>query len=162
MIVIQNLFKLLYFFPQFSWLLSVNLGWEGGVHVQTCGHHLHLDCLKSYRASLRGQQRQQNIAVDRGEYFCPLCRQLANSVLPLSPQLGECAAVVKSRHASTSTVLSELNGFLKEIQRNPVRVEFFSLFFLFLSFVLVDFYENIMFRRFHRICPWRWANPWKR
>ncbi|XP_015603280.1 E3 ubiquitin-protein ligase Ubr3 isoform X2 [Cephus cinctus] len=107
-------------FDAFSSLLSVNLGWEGGVHVQTCGHHLHLDCLKSYLQSLRGQQRQQSLAVDRGEYLCPLCRQLANSVLPLSPQIGECAAVVRSRHASPTTILSELNNFLKEIQRNPI------------------------------------------
>ncbi|XP_020708415.2 E3 ubiquitin-protein ligase Ubr3 [Athalia rosae] len=107
-------------FDTLSWLLSVNLGWEGGVHVQTCGHHLHLDCLKSYLQSLRSQQRQQSLAVDRGEYLCPLCRQLANSVLPLSPQLGECAAVVRSRHASPTAILTELNSFLKEIQRNPI------------------------------------------
>ncbi|KMQ97669.1 e3 ubiquitin-protein ligase ubr3 [Lasius niger] len=107
-------------FHTFSWLISVNLGWEGGVHVQTCGHHLHLDCLKSYLESLRSQQRQQSLAVDRGEYLCPLCRQLANSVLPLSPQLGECSAVVRSRHASTKTIFADLNTFLKEVQRNPV------------------------------------------
>lgn len=107
---------------QFSWLISVNLGWEGGVHVQTCGHHLHLDCLKSYLESLRSQQRHQSLAVERGEYLCPLCRQLANSVLPLSPQLGECSAVVRSRHASTKTIFADLNTFLKEVQRNPVRI----------------------------------------
>lgn len=107
-------------FDTFSWLLSMNLGWEGGVHVQTCGHHLHLDCLKAYRQSLRSQQRQQSLAVDRGEYLCPLCRQLANSVLPLSPQLGECNAIVRSRHASTTAILMELNNFLKEIQLNPI------------------------------------------
>ncbi|XP_011691605.1 PREDICTED: E3 ubiquitin-protein ligase UBR3 isoform X2 [Wasmannia auropunctata] len=107
-------------FDTFSWLLSINLGWDGGVHVQTCGHHLHLDCLKSYLESLRSQQRQQSLAVERGEYLCPLCRQLANSVLPLSPQLGECSAVVRSRHASTETIYADLNTFLKEIQRNPV------------------------------------------
>ncbi|XP_076675053.1 ubr3 ubiquitin ligase isoform X2 [Andrena cerasifolii] len=107
-------------FDTLSWLLAVNLGWEGGVHVQTCGHHLHLDCLKSYLQSLRNQQRQQSFATDSGEYLCPLCRQLANSVLPLSPQLGECAAVVRSRHASSATILSELHNFLKEIPQNPI------------------------------------------
>ncbi|XP_076232510.1 ubr3 ubiquitin ligase isoform X2 [Calliopsis andreniformis] len=108
-------------FDTVSWMLSVNLGWEGGVHVQTCGHHLHLDCLKSYLRSLRNQQRQQSFAVDSGEYLCPLCRQLANSVLPLSPQLGECAAVVRSRHASPATILLELNNFLEEIPQMPER-----------------------------------------
>ncbi|XP_012275050.1 E3 ubiquitin-protein ligase Ubr3 isoform X2 [Orussus abietinus] len=105
---------------QMSALVSVNLGWECGMHVQTCGHHLHLDCLKSYLQSLRSQQRQQSFAVDRGEYLCPLCRQLANSVLPLALQLGECEAVVRSRHASPTTILTELNNFLKDIQRNPI------------------------------------------
>ncbi|XP_066595206.1 E3 ubiquitin-protein ligase Ubr3 [Prorops nasuta] len=111
-------------FEGFSWLLSVNMGWKGGVHVQTCGHHLHLDCLKLYLQTLRGQQtaseqRPNSLAVNKGEYFCPLCRQLANSFLPLSPQLGECAAIVRSRQASPETILLELNNFLKEIQRNP-------------------------------------------
>lgn len=52
-------------FDSQSWLLSVSLGWQGGVQVQTCGHHLHLDCLKSYLHSLRSQQRQQSLAVER-------------------------------------------------------------------------------------------------
>ncbi|CAH1395459.1 unnamed protein product [Nezara viridula] len=98
-------------FDQLSWLLSVNLGWEGGVHVQTCGHHLHLDCLKSYLRSLRTQQK---VAAERGEYACPLCRQLANSVLPLPPQLGETAAMVRSRPSSLSSIIPELSSFLKE------------------------------------------------
>uniref|UniRef100_A0A1B6CS83 E3 ubiquitin-protein ligase n=1 Tax=Clastoptera arizonana TaxID=38151 RepID=A0A1B6CS83_9HEMI len=98
-------------FDKLSWLVSVNLGWEGGIHVQTCGHHLHLDCLKSYLRSLRNQQR---LNADRGEYACPLCRQLANSVLPLPPQLGECAAVVRSRPASFEAIITELTNFLKE------------------------------------------------
>lgn len=104
-----------------SWLLSINLGWEGGVHVQTCGHHLHLDCLKSYLQSLRSQQstRQQSLAPDKGEYLCPLCRQLANSVLPLSPQLGDCAQIVRSRPANMSDILHELNDFLKENKQAP-------------------------------------------
>lgn len=110
--------KLTRHFDLNSCLLSVNQGWEDGVHVQTCGHHLHLDCLKSYLQTLRNQQRQQTLAVERGEYLCPLCRQLANSVLPLSPQLGECAAVVRSRQASPKIILSELNNFLNDIQRN--------------------------------------------
>ncbi|GLG92566.1 Uncharacterized protein GBIM_00221 [Gryllus bimaculatus] len=107
-------------FDSFSWQLSVNLGWEGGVHVQTCGHHLHLDCLRSYLQSLRSQQRQQSIAVDRGEYWCPLCRQLANSVLPLSPQLGECAAVVRSRPAGLPSIVTEVCNFLKENPPTPM------------------------------------------
>lgn len=110
-----------------SWLLACNIGWEGGVHVQTCGHHLHLDCLKAYLESLRTQQRLQSLAVDKGEYFCPLCRQLANSVLPLSPQLGgERAAVVRSRQAPGSTpqqldplAVRELRDMMRDARREP-------------------------------------------
>nr|CAD7398319.1 unnamed protein product [Timema poppensis] len=109
------------YFDHASWLVSINLGWDPGVHLQTCGHHLHLDCLKSYLLSLRSQQRQQSIAVDRGEYWCPLCRQLANSVLPLSPQLGESAAMVRSRPASLPSMVGELTNFLKENPPNTVQ-----------------------------------------
>lgn len=52
-------------FEDSSWLLSISAGWEGGVHVQTCGHHLHMECLKSYLATLKTQQRQPNVAIDR-------------------------------------------------------------------------------------------------
>ncbi|KAJ0176856.1 hypothetical protein K1T71_008035 [Dendrolimus kikuchii] len=72
-------------FDQESWLLSVNVGWEGGVHVQSCGHHLHLRCLSAYLKALSAPQRPHNLQVDRGEFLCPLCRQLANTVLPLAP-----------------------------------------------------------------------------
>jgi len=99
-------------FNKLSWLVSVNLGWEGGVHVKTCGHHLHLDCLKTYLVSLLNQQR---LSSERGEHYsCPLCRRLANSVLPLPPQLGECAAIVRSQPATLNAIITELVKFLKE------------------------------------------------
>lgn len=59
--------------------------------------------------------------------MCPLCRQLANSVLPISPQLGECAAaLVRSRgmidsataenvkEADRQTISREIADLLKE------------------------------------------------
>lgn len=92
-------------FDDSSWLLSISGGWEGGVHVQTCGHHIHMDCLKGYLQSLKTQQRQHNISVDRGEYLCPLCRQLANSFLPLSPEFGiRQSALVKDRKTESHHV----------------------------------------------------------
>lgn len=56
----------------------------------------------------------------RGEYLCPLCRQLANSVLPLSPQLGERAQVVRSKTTCMAQVLDELSDFLRENVPKPV------------------------------------------
>ncbi|CAH1116050.1 unnamed protein product [Phaedon cochleariae] len=108
-------------FDQQSWFLSVNIGWDGGVHLQTCGHHLHLDCLHLYLMSLRSQQqRQPTLSPDKGEYLCPLCRQLANSVLPLLSQLGDKTSMVRSRsHESMSEVLDELTNFLRENDQSP-------------------------------------------
>lgn len=57
----------------------------------------------------------------RGEYLCPLCRQLANSVLPLSAQLGEKAQMVRSRPTEDMTeVLEEISDFLRENNQKPV------------------------------------------
>ncbi|CAL7947523.1 unnamed protein product [Xylocopa violacea] len=107
-------------FDTISLLLSVNLGWEGGVYVQTCGHHLHLNCLLPYVKSLGHQQRELSLAVDSGEYLCPLCRQLANCFLPLSPQLGKRGTIVRSPYAPLATIIPEIDNLLKEIhRRNP-------------------------------------------
>lgn len=70
-----------------SWYFGQNVGWEGGVHVQSCGHHVHLICHDAYILSLFSAQRPQNLNVERGEFLCPVCRQLSNCVLPLNPQL---------------------------------------------------------------------------
>ncbi|XP_060521351.1 E3 ubiquitin-protein ligase Ubr3 [Cylas formicarius] len=108
-----------HFDPQ-SWFLSVNTGWDGGVHVQTCGHHLHLDCLNSYLTSLRSQQRQQTLSPETGEYLCPLCRQLANSVLPLSPQYGDKSQMVRARpNEGMSQLLEEISDFLRDNDQKP-------------------------------------------
>ncbi|XP_078377169.1 E3 ubiquitin-protein ligase ubr3-like isoform X1 [Oculina patagonica] len=69
-------------------------GTEGGVHVQTCGHHLHVDCQQTYLKSL--QEEDANLLHQlphqmhpynprKGEFTCPLCRQLGNCVLPIVP-----------------------------------------------------------------------------
>lgn len=110
----------MHFNPQ-SWFLSINTGWDGGVHVQTCGHHLHLDCLNSYLTSLRSQQRQQSLSPEKGEYLCPLCRQLANSFLPLSPQYGDKSQMVRARaNESMAQVLEEISEFLNDNDQKPV------------------------------------------
>jgi len=61
-----------------------------GVLVTTCGHAVHLHCWQDYMSGLlrrvaaaesfegEGQVRPQ-----RGEFLCPVCRGLSNSVVPL-------------------------------------------------------------------------------
>ncbi|XP_061179951.1 E3 ubiquitin-protein ligase ubr3-like [Saccostrea echinata] len=82
----QQLKTMFEHFEESSCQVSVNIGWEGGVVIQTCGHYLHLDCHSSYLLSLRTQEMTGNLAVNKGEYWCPLCRQLANSVIPIPPE----------------------------------------------------------------------------
>ncbi|XP_042224390.1 E3 ubiquitin-protein ligase ubr3-like [Homarus americanus] len=99
-----------------SWLVSMNIGWEGGVHVQTCGHHLHLDCHQSYLLALRSQPRPNNpLNVDKGEYWCPLCRQLGNSVLPISPEIGDLSAMVKHPSTHDSDLVEEVDRLLLDL-----------------------------------------------
>src|SRR5699024_150470 len=40
------------YFDMESWLGSFNIGWCGGVHAQSCGHFMHLDCYQSYISSI--------------------------------------------------------------------------------------------------------------
>lgn len=35
-----------------SWLGSFNIGWRGGVHAQSCGHLMHMDCYQSYMSTI--------------------------------------------------------------------------------------------------------------
>jgi hypothetical protein len=60
-----------------------------------CGHYLHFDCYNSYKQTLDEQTnlftRSPNI-----EYTCPLCRQLANCVLPVTIPKSKFAASSKA------------------------------------------------------------------
>lgn len=65
-----------------------------GVHVSSCGHMMHSDCwqgfyksvvVKERRALRMGQYHVMDIA--KGEYLCPLCGCISNTVLPVLPAL---------------------------------------------------------------------------
>lgn len=85
---------------------SINIGWKGGVYAQMCGHYLHFDCYNSYKQTLDVSLGllpcfifiyyyyplllwlwlKDNL-LTRGstlEYSCPLCRQIANCVFPVT------------------------------------------------------------------------------
>jgi len=103
-----------------SHLLAVNTGWQGGVFVQSCGHHVHLACHQSYMQSLRGtgaRPTSQTLAVDRGEYMCPMCRQLANSVLPIPPDME--GQVVRARSQCAVILGHEVTALLREPPLSP-------------------------------------------
>ncbi|XP_067642366.1 E3 ubiquitin-protein ligase Ubr3 isoform X2 [Eurosta solidaginis] len=102
-------------FGEESWYLSNNMAYENGVHVQSCGHHVHLSCLDAYLKTLYATQRQHQH--ERGEFYCPVCRQLSNSVLPLSPQLDRPTPMVRSGTQPFEQLVAELTNLIKENAR---------------------------------------------
>ncbi|KAL5973314.1 hypothetical protein ACLOJK_029964 [Asimina triloba] len=63
-----------------------------GIHVSSCGHAMHPECRGHYLSSLRDRFVRgidfegENVAdPDQGEFICPVCRRLANSILPAFP-----------------------------------------------------------------------------
>ncbi|CAA0842859.1 E3 ubiquitin-protein ligase PRT6 [Striga hermonthica] len=63
-----------------------------GIFVSSCGHAVHQGCLDRYLSSLRERYSRRTVFEgghivdpDQGEFLCPVCRGLANSVLPALP-----------------------------------------------------------------------------
>ncbi|XP_059595098.1 E3 ubiquitin-protein ligase PRT6 isoform X1 [Vitis vinifera] len=63
-----------------------------GIHLSSCGHAVHQGCLDRYLSSLKERYNRRMVFEgghivdpDQGEFLCPVCRQLANSVLPALP-----------------------------------------------------------------------------
>lgn len=113
-------------FGEESWFLTGNSSFGSGIFVQSCGHYVHLACHEAYFSSLQSQ-RQQNLSVDRGEFLCPICRQLSNAVLPLSPQTVTPTSIVrlkddiKNGHLFRSQ-LNDLTVLIKDNESLSVRV----------------------------------------
>lgn len=75
-------------FDEGSIRLSLPLHGGIGVSIQSCGHYLHTDCFNSYMNSLNKSkscpnQRDNVVQLNHRKFFCPLCRQLGNSFLPI-------------------------------------------------------------------------------
>ncbi|KAH7287171.1 hypothetical protein KP509_32G041800 [Ceratopteris richardii] len=71
-----------------------------GVHMSSCGHAVHQECLDRYLSSLRQRYQSRNLyegfqIVDpnQREFLCPVCRRLANSVLPFTPEISVSDAI---------------------------------------------------------------------
>ncbi|XP_065854552.1 E3 ubiquitin-protein ligase PRT6 [Euphorbia lathyris] len=63
-----------------------------GVYLSSCGHAVHQECLDRYLSSLKERYVRRSVFEgghivdpDQGEFLCPVCRRLANSVLPALP-----------------------------------------------------------------------------
>lgn len=103
---------------------SINIGWKGGVYAQMCGHYLHFDCYNSYKQTLDEQvnhfTRTSNI-----EYACPLCRQIANCVLPVSPtttQVKPYPSATTSAGAASSLEDSSSSLIRSNLPNTPAKI----------------------------------------
>ncbi|KAI0239314.1 E3 ubiquitin-protein ligase UBR2 [Lamellibrachia satsuma] len=67
-----------------------------GAHTATCGHIMHADCWQRFFDAILAKERRRTLRfrhhvsydIDKGEFLCPLCETLSNSVLPIIPHLG--------------------------------------------------------------------------
>lgn len=96
-----------------------------GIHLSSCGHAVHRGCLERYLSSLK-ERYIRRIAFegghivdpDQGEFLCPVCRRLSNSVLPALPGhtqkvLGQpMISTVGLPHAEGPSTSSEKIDFL--------------------------------------------------
>ncbi|XP_056148374.1 E3 ubiquitin-protein ligase UBR2 [Lampris incognitus] len=65
-----------------------------GTHTASCGHIMHSTCWQRYFEAVQAkeQRRQQRVRVhtsydvENGEFLCPLCQCLSNTVIPLLPR----------------------------------------------------------------------------
>ena len=117
---------LLGLFDPKSVFLSVHRSWRGGIHIQSCGHHMHYSCRKSYCETLKQQMRiarDQALDTDHGEFICPLCRQMANALLPVPPEPPDMLATVfpKDNHERMTVTSNKIHQLLAEPSVHLVR-----------------------------------------
>merc|ERR1719419_892270 len=62
-------------------------------HTSSCGHVMHVTCWQKYFDDVSEAEKRRyrtrhptSFDVEKGEFLCPLCRSLSNSVIPLIPQ----------------------------------------------------------------------------
>ncbi|KAI3950096.1 hypothetical protein MKW98_008541 [Papaver atlanticum] len=89
-----------------------------GIHISSCGHAVHHDCRSRYLSSLRERYIRRIIFEgghvvdpDQGEFLCPLCRRLANSVLPaVSNNFSNLRKEIPSTSSGAGPIIGSLNS----------------------------------------------------
>ncbi|XP_072121138.1 E3 ubiquitin-protein ligase UBR2 isoform X2 [Mobula birostris] len=110
-----------------------------GTHIGSCGHIMHAHCWQSYFDAVQAkeQRRQQRLRVhtsydvENGEFLCPLCECLSNTVIPLLPSSWSPQNSNNSKSFSGIPVLSQwlkctlqhLNVLRKIQDKQPVSAD---------------------------------------
>ncbi|XP_015218616.1 E3 ubiquitin-protein ligase UBR2 isoform X1 [Lepisosteus oculatus] len=79
-----------------------------GTHTGSCGHIMHSHCWQRYFEAVQAkeQRRQQRLRVhtsydvENGEFLCPLCECLSNTVIPLLPLSRSCSSSAEQPNLS--------------------------------------------------------------
>ncbi|OQR68710.1 E3 ubiquitin-protein ligase UBR1-like, partial [Tropilaelaps mercedesae] len=92
---------------------------RGGAHISTCGHVMHWDCWEAFYHLVQTKERRRPVRYGRhvsfdvaqGEFLCPLCECLSNSVIPIVP----CQRDETNVEAVTDQTLAEWLDSVKSI-----------------------------------------------
>ena len=93
------------------------VGRQCGPHLSTCGHVMHATCYQKFFDSLVQKERHneinlmgkiQNFDVSVGEFTCPICERLSNTVMPLIPPV----TALRAKQSSVPTPEIGLNAFI--------------------------------------------------
>lgn len=92
-----------------------------GIYLTSCGHAVHQKCLDRYLSSLKERHTRRIVFEggnvvdpDQGEFLCPVCRGLSNSVLPASSLKSDNIPVMRQSDAVSS--VSFFSGGGKSLQ----------------------------------------------
>ena len=92
-----------------------------GPHVSTCGHAMHSSCYQKFFSILERKEQERNnsfgirglnIDVSDGEFLCPICERLSNTVLPLLPSVTQ----VRKKQSSTPPSEISFNSFINGLR----------------------------------------------
>ncbi|XP_072425540.1 E3 ubiquitin-protein ligase UBR1 isoform X1 [Chiloscyllium punctatum] len=88
-----------------------------GTHVGSCGHVMHASCWQKYFEAVQNSTRNRLHAelpfdLETGEFLCPLCKALCNTVLPVIPQQ---AHNLDSKDTETVAQILTLSRWLQNV-----------------------------------------------
>uniref|UniRef100_A0A452U620 E3 ubiquitin-protein ligase n=1 Tax=Ursus maritimus TaxID=29073 RepID=A0A452U620_URSMA len=104
-----------------------------GTHTGSCGHIMHAHCWQRYFDSVQAkeQRRQQRLRlhtsydVENGEFLCPLCECLSNTVIPLllnisdQPKLTQWIRTISQQIKALQVLRKEETNSIHVHFRNP-------------------------------------------
>lgn len=86
---------------------------------------------------LQTQEMTGNLAVNKGEYWCPLCRQLANSVIPIPPEEDQFT-IKRPLSSDPKQLIKDVADMMVSRPITPVCTTFRDYSFLIISSLWVE------------------------